>query len=143
MARRPKARLITGDFDLHDVSFRTELRANQPSSLFRQRVPPFGSPTRQSILCSQQLWQKGKKGHKLRPEARISLGHAVQLSPIRGKGGKQRWKWSVESIMCSGVSKSLEEARVTALETVFRWLGSPHNYAAFQRMAKLAGHEFA
>ena len=28
------------------------------------------------------------------------------------------------------------------LEEVFRWLGSPHNYAAFQRLARLTGHEF-
>ena len=31
---------------------------------------------------------------------------------------------------------------VTALEKVFRWVGSPQNYAAFQRLAKLVGHEF-
>jgi starvation-inducible DNA-binding protein len=72
---------------------------------------------------------------------REATRHAVQLSPITVKG-KLRWKWSVESIMCLGVSKKLEEARVTALEEVFRWLGSPHNYAAFQRLARLTGHEF-
>jgi hypothetical protein len=141
MARRPKARLITGDFDLHDVSFRTELHASKPSARNLQRVPPIGSPTRQSILRSRRLWLKSKQGHTLRPAAQKCLGHAVQLSLIRVKG-KQRWKWSVQSIMCQGVSISLDEARVNALEAVFRWLGSPFNYRSFQGLAKLAGHEF-
>jgi hypothetical protein len=69
------------------------------------------------------------------------LGHAVQLSQIRGKG-RSRWKWSVQSIMCAGVATSLQEARVTALEAIFRWLGSPHNYKAFQILAKMTGHDF-
>src|SRR4051794_36898460 len=117
MARRPKARLITGHFDLHDVSFRTEIRAPKPSAHNRQRVPPKGSATRDSILRSKRLWLKGKQGHTLRPAAQTALGHAIQLTQITVKG-KPRWKWSVGSIMCLGVSKSLEEARVTAFEEV-------------------------
>jgi len=141
MSRRPKARLITGDFDLHDVSFRTEIRAPKPSAHGRQRVPPIGAETRNSLLRSKRLWQKGKEGHTLRPAAQTALGHAILLTPITVKR-VQRWKWSVGSIMCLGVCKSLEEARVTAFEEVFRWLGSPQNYAALQRLAKLAGQEF-
>lgn len=141
MARRPKARLITGDFDLRDVSFRTELRARKPSPHKRQRVPPKGSLTRRAIFSSPRLWQKDKKEYCLRPRAQERLGHAIKLSPIKIKG-KERWKWSVESIQCLGVSKSLGDARVTAVEEVFRWLGSPHNYTAAQELAKLVGDEF-
>ena len=39
--------------------------------------------------------------------------------------------------MCLGVCKSFEEAQVTAFEQVFRWLGSPHNFVALQRLAKV------
>jgi len=56
--------------------------------------------------------------------------------------GKQRWKWRVERIMCLGVCSNLKKAQVAALEKVLQWLGSPTNYALFQKLAKLTGHEF-
>jgi hypothetical protein len=117
MPRRANARLITGDFDLQDVSYRTQLRAPKPSAHFRQRVPPKGSATRKKILCSTLLWQGDKYGHALRPATRTCLGHNIEGCQITVKG-KRRWKWAVVSIMCLGVSKLLEVARLTALEEV-------------------------
>lgn len=141
MARRPQARLITADFDLHDVSFRTEYHSPKQSVHFGQRVPPIGSPTRQKILSSKRLWLNGNRGSRLRPGAEERIGHAIELTMIRIKG-KQRWRWRVESIMCLGLCSSLKEAQVASLEKVLQWLGSPTNYASFQKLAKLTGHEF-
>lgn len=141
MARRPHARLITAGFDLHDVSFRTEYHSSKPSVHSRQRVPPIGSPPRQIILCSKRVWQKGKREYRLRPVAELRLGHAVKLTMVTVKG-KQRWKWTVESIMCLGVCNGLKEAQVAALEKILQVLGSPTNYAAFQNLANLTGHDF-
>ena len=85
MTRRPKARLITGDFDLHDVSFRTQIRAPKSSTHDRQRVPPIGSPTRNAILSSKRLWQECKPEHSLLPDAEAALGHAIHLTQITVK----------------------------------------------------------
>jgi hypothetical protein len=151
MARRPHARLITAGFDLHDarcrgtgrvdLSLRTEYRSPNPSLHIAQRVPRIGSLTRQAILCCKRLWQKGRQEFRLRQVAEEQIGHGIKLTMVTVRG-KQRWKWRVESIMCLGVCSSLKEARVAAVEKVLAWLGSPSNYAAFQKLAKLTGHEF-
>jgi hypothetical protein len=44
--------------------------------------------------------------------------------------------------MCLGFCRSLNEARVAALEKVLQWLGSSDSYAAFQRLALLTGQKF-
>jgi hypothetical protein len=136
MARRPKARLITGHFDLHDVSFRTKIRSPKPAKRKRKRVRTKASALRGLILRSKRIWQKGEQGHTLRPEARSCLGHNIQLCQTTAEG-KQLWKWSISSIMCLGVSNSFEEARVDALEEVLRWLGSPQNRTVMQELTKL------
>jgi len=141
MARRPHARLITAGFDLHDVSFRTEYHSPKPSVHSAQRVPPIGSSTRQAILSSKRVWIKGKREYMLRPAAEEGLGYAIKLTMVTVQG-KQRWKWRVERIMCLGVCSNLKKAQVAALEKVLQWLGSPTNYALFQKLAKLTGHEF-
>jgi hypothetical protein len=141
MARRPHARLITAGFDLHDVSHRTEYRCPKTSTHLSQRVPPIGSRTRQTILSSKRLWQKGKQEYVLRPRVEQELGQPIKLTMVSGKG-KYRWQWRVASIMCLGRCGSPKEAQIAALEKVLQWLGSRRGYAMFQRLAGMAGYEF-
>src|SRR5690242_14396705 len=101
MPRRPHARLITGHFDLHDVSFRTEYRIPKPAPHRAQRVPPIGSATREHILCSKKIWQKGRQVYKLTPAAERVAGHEVKLTMVKVRG-RDWWRWRVAGIMCSG-----------------------------------------
>jgi hypothetical protein len=98
--------------------------------------------TRQVILSSTLLWERTRQGYRVQRRAEKQLGHAVELTRVTVKG-KQLWQWSGKTLMCVGVCNTLAEAQVAALEEVLRLLGSPRNYAAFQKLAKLTGQRFS
>lgn len=145
MPRRPSARLITGDFDLRDGSFRTEYH-----SVSKSRLPVLpkgalgkkrpGRPLkRSSVLCSQRIWKKSGGQHQLRPEAEKLLGHAVVILAVKVKQ-KTRWKWNADSIQSLGVCNSIEAARTASLEEILRYLGVPLKHTAFEKLTRLAGY---
>ncbi len=141
MARRPPCRLLTGHFDLCDVSYRTEHRP--PSRLPAPAVetmpfPIIGSPERKALLASGRLWKVKDKYAVLRPDAQQVLGHYIILECL----GKKRWKWAIRSIMRVGTSSGLDRAKRAALEELLRWIGPPASYTALRRLGRLAGYEF-
>ncbi|MBA4189514.1 MAG: hypothetical protein C0467_16115 [Planctomycetaceae bacterium] len=133
-------RLITGGFDIHrrGTFHNTFSRAPRPRPKHLQgksSQPKFDD----SILASKRLWGSGFAGSKyLQPQVAEVLGHDIFITTVI-IAGKPHWKWSIESIMCLGISQSRHEARITAIKEVLRWLGPPRKYDVLKNLARLAG----